>query len=195
MLCARWLQPLQPWYVVCLYHFISIHRLWVWDGRWLKTTRKTGILENRMPRSQDYGFCIFHKLGGVVLSFAPWWKHAVWGVVIPPSLGNRYNGSINPYQCGDDHPPILVYNPTLTIVGYIYIYPINTYIIYIYIFPAWKSHVNHHFNDFFLKKNVSCSYRCVHWVAGRSGCFNSNVWACAITSSMPPRHVDVSHWK
>ena len=120
MLCARWLQPLQPWYVVCLYHFISIHRLWVWDGRWLKTTRKTGILENRMPGSQDYGFCIFPKLGGVVLSLAPWWKHAVWGVVIPPSLGNRYNGSINPYQCGDDHPPILVYNPTLTIVGYIY---------------------------------------------------------------------------
>lgn len=116
------------WSVYIILHLFTIFEYGTDGGSKL---RKTGILENRMPRSQDCGFCILPKLGGVVLSFAPWWKHAVWGVVIPPSLGNRYNGSINPYQCGDDHPPILVYNPTLTIVGYIYI---SHQYVYVYIY-------------------------------------------------------------
>ena len=34
----------------------------------------------------------------------PWSKVAICGMVIPPLIGNPYNGYINPYYKVDDHP-------------------------------------------------------------------------------------------
>ena len=37
-------------------------------------------------------------------TFVPWSKVAILGMVIPPLIGNPYNGYINPYYWVDDHP-------------------------------------------------------------------------------------------
>ena len=34
----------------------------------------------------------------------PWSKVAILGMVIPPLIGNPYNGYVNPYYWVDDHP-------------------------------------------------------------------------------------------
>ena len=39
-----------------------------------------------------------------IVTYVPWSKVAILGMVIPPLLRNPYNGYINPYYWVDDHP-------------------------------------------------------------------------------------------
>ena len=43
----------------------------------------------------------------------PWSKVAILGMVIPPLIGNPYNGYINPYYWVDDHPLLYGNNGSL----------------------------------------------------------------------------------
>ena len=45
--------------------------------------------------------------------FVPWSKIAILGMVIPPLIGNPYNGYINPYYWVDDHPLLYGNNGSL----------------------------------------------------------------------------------
>ena len=38
-------------------------------------------------------------------TYVPWSKVAILGMVIPPLIGNTYNGYINPYYWGDEFIP------------------------------------------------------------------------------------------
>ena len=51
------------------------------------------------------------KLG--LMSYVPWSKVAILGMVIPPLIGNPYNGYINPYYWVDDHPLLYGNNVSL----------------------------------------------------------------------------------
>ena len=47
------------------------------------------------------------------MSYVPWSKVAILGMVIPPLIGNPYNGYINPYYWVDDHPLLYGNNGSL----------------------------------------------------------------------------------
>ena len=46
-------------------------------------------------------------------TYVPWSKVAILGMVIPPLIGNPYNGYINPYYSVDDHPLLYGNNGSL----------------------------------------------------------------------------------
>ena len=46
-------------------------------------------------------------------TYVPWSKVAILGMVIPPLIGNPYNGYINPYYWVDDHPLLYGNNGSL----------------------------------------------------------------------------------
>ena len=45
--------------------------------------------------------------------YVPWSKLPMLGMVIPPLIGNPYNGYINPYYWVDDHPLLYGNNGSL----------------------------------------------------------------------------------
>ena len=47
------------------------------------------------------------------ISYVQWSKVAILGMVIPPLIGNPYNGYVNPYYWVDDHPPLCGNNGSL----------------------------------------------------------------------------------
>ena len=49
----------------------------------------------------------------VLISYEPWSKVAILGMVIQPLIGNPYNGYITPYYCVDDHPLLYGNNGSL----------------------------------------------------------------------------------
>ena len=58
----------------------------------------------------------------LVLSiYVPWSKVAILGMVIPPLIGNPYNGYINPYYWVDDHPLLYGNNGSLDPSTYDYL--------------------------------------------------------------------------
>ena len=64
------------------------------------------------------GFNIFTKLNITHMNrgheiYVPWSKVAILGMVIPPLIGNPYNGYINPYYWVDDHPLLYGNNGSL----------------------------------------------------------------------------------
>ncbi len=59
----------------------------------------------------------FHELlrwfSNRLMSCVPWSKLLILGMVIPPLIGNPYNGYINPYYWVDDHPLLYGNNGSL----------------------------------------------------------------------------------
>ena len=51
----------------------------------------------RAPRPLPIGYIYIYI-------YEPWSKVAILGMVIPPLIGNPYNGYLNPYYWVDDHP-------------------------------------------------------------------------------------------
>ena len=59
---------------------------------------RTSSLEGQRPRKKH---------------IVPWSKVAILGMVIPPLIGNPYDGYINPYYWVDDHPLLYGNNGSL----------------------------------------------------------------------------------
>ena len=69
-----------------------------------------------MPGVEDFDFRkTFRTMGIFSGSFVLGSKLVVLGMVIPPLIGNPYNGYINPYYWVDDHP--LLYGNNGWLIG------------------------------------------------------------------------------
>ena len=93
---------------------------------------------NSHPNTSLRGFAFFEAMGLVgsinsfkgfsVFSYEPGSKLVVLGMVIPPLIGNPYNGYINPYYWVDDHPLLYGNNGSLDPSTYVFsgvlIYPL-----------------------------------------------------------------------
>ena len=67
---------------------------------------------------------MFEVPEGAISSHEPGSKLVVLGMVIPPLIGNPYNGYINPYYWVDDHPLLYGNNGSLDPSTH-YPYPVN----------------------------------------------------------------------
>ena len=71
------------------------------------------------PISISLGLMLGFLQIGTGLVYVPWSKVAILGMVIPPLIGNPYNGYINPYYWVDDHPLLYGNNGSLDPSTYI----------------------------------------------------------------------------